>query len=130
MCLVSRACVKEMNSSFNPVILILSYVILVIIRSIILEIRLLLPDLENDSLEHIWFSCLYYIKRIENYKFFFWNNWENGMWFPNLETYLWKYRFQYIPASTKKIIFIYPTFQIIWKITSINLGIQETNKVN
>ena len=122
--------------TFNFEVLTLSFykifdIILVIRRTNILEIRLLFPQLRNDSLEYILFSCLHYIKRTENYQFSFKINGKMGCDFLILKRVAKKINFSIFQLLLRKLQhYISHIIEIISKITSINLSIQEKNKIN
>ena len=104
---------------------------LVIRRTNILKIRLLFPHLGNDSLEYILFFCLHYIKRTDNYQFSFKINGGMGCDFLILKRVAKKINFSIFQLLLRKLQhYISHIIEIISKITSINLSIQEKNKIN
>ena len=127
MFLVSLVCIQERKSSFDPVILENIWCYIIYNQKQYLEIRFFLPFLENDGLEHILFYCLHYIKNSKKYKFSF--NVIGKMWcdFLNLKDVAKKINFSIFELYWEDFSI---SFQTIWMITFVNLGIKKTNKIN
>ena len=127
MFVVSLVCIQERKSSFDPVILENIWCYIIYNQKQYLEIRFFLPFIENDGLEHILFYCLHYIKNSKKYKFSFNVNGKKWCDFLNLKDVAKNINFSIFELYWEDFSI---SFQTIWMITFVNLGIKKTNKIN